>query len=34
MEGTQTLPIILSPGLYLAHLKTDKGLSVVKVVVE
>jgi len=34
MEGTQTLPITLSPGLYLAHLKTEKGLSVVKVVLE
>ncbi len=34
IEGKQVLPIHLKSGFYVAHLKTEKGVSVVKVVVE
>jgi galactose-1-phosphate uridylyltransferase len=34
IEGKQVLPIQLRAGFYVAHLKTEKGISVVKVVVE
>jgi uncharacterized repeat protein (TIGR01451 family) len=34
IEGKQVLPIYLNSGFYVAQLKTEKGVSVVKVVVE
>ncbi len=34
IEGKQVLPIQLRTGFYMAQLRTEKGVSVVKVVVE
>jgi S-ribosylhomocysteine lyase LuxS involved in autoinducer biosynthesis len=34
IEGKQVLPIQLRTGFYMAQLQTEKGVSVVKVVVE
>ena len=34
IEGKQVLPIKLKTGFYVAQLRTEKGISVVKVVVE